>query len=41
MPPVTAVMAWLVLGETLDAREIIGLVITVLGVAAAPRRRAP
>ncbi len=41
MPPVTAVMAWLVLGETLDAREIIGLVITVLGVAAATRRRAP
>lgn len=39
MPPVTAVMAWLVLGETLDAREIIGLVVTVVGVAAATRTR--
>ena len=37
MPPVTAVMAWVVLGETLGAREIAGLVITVLGVAAATR----
>jgi drug/metabolite transporter (DMT)-like permease len=37
MPPVTAVMAWLVLGETLNAREIAGLVITVAGVAAATR----
>jgi drug/metabolite transporter (DMT)-like permease len=37
MPPVTAVLAWLVLGETLDAREVIGLVITVVGVAAATR----
>lgn len=35
MPPVTAVMAWLVLGETLNARELVGLVITVVGVAAA------
>jgi uncharacterized membrane protein len=37
MPPVTAVLAWLVLGETLDAREVVGLVITVVGVAAATR----
>ena len=37
MPPVTAVMAWLLLGETLDVREMIGLVITVVGVAAATR----
>ena len=37
MPPVTAVMAWLVLGETLGLREVVGLVITVLGVAAATR----
>ena len=39
MPPATAVLAWLVLGETLDLREIVGLVITVLGVAAATRTR--
>ena len=37
MPPVTAVLAWLLLGETLDLREVAGLVITVLGVAAATR----
>lgn len=39
MPPVTAVLAWLILGETLNAREIGGLVITVVGVAAATRSR--
>ena len=37
MPPVTAVLAWVILGETLGAREIAGLVITVVGVAAATR----
>ena len=37
MPPVTAVMAWVLLGETLDVREMLGLVITVVGVAAATR----
>ena len=37
MPPVTAVLAWLILGETLNLREMIGLVITVVGVAAATR----
>jgi drug/metabolite transporter (DMT)-like permease len=37
MPPVTAVMAWLVLGETLTLREGIGLFIAVVGVAAATR----
>jgi drug/metabolite transporter (DMT)-like permease len=37
MPPVTAVLAWLLLGETLDLREVAGLVITVVGVAAATR----
>ena len=37
MPPVTAVMAWLVLGETLTLREGIGLFIAVIGVAAATR----
>jgi drug/metabolite transporter (DMT)-like permease len=41
MPPVTAVLAWLILGETLNAREIAGLVITVVGVAAATRSRRP
>ena len=41
MPPVTAVMAWLVLGETLDLRELVGLVVAITGVAVAtlrPRR---
>lgn len=37
MPPVTAVMAWLVLGETLTPREGIGLAVAVAGVAAATR----
>lgn len=37
MPPVTAVLAWLVLGETLGVREVVGLAITVAGVAAATR----
>ncbi len=41
MPPVTAVLAWLLLGETLNAREIAGLVITVVGVAAATRSAPP
>jgi drug/metabolite transporter (DMT)-like permease len=41
MPPVTAVLAWLLLGETLNAREIAGLVITVVGVAAATRSARP
>ena len=40
MPPVTAVMAWLVLGDTLNARELLGLAVTVVGVAAATRGRA-
>ncbi len=35
MPPVTAVMAWLVLGETLGLRELAGLLIAVTGVAIA------
>ncbi len=37
MPPVTALLAWLLLGETLDVRGVIGLVVTVVGVAAATR----
>jgi drug/metabolite transporter (DMT)-like permease len=39
MPPVTAVMAWLILGETLNLREVLGLVIAVVGVAVATRDR--
>lgn len=38
-PPVTAVMAWAVLGETLGARELVGLAVAVVGVAAATRTR--
>ncbi len=38
-PPVTAVMAWLVLGETLGLRELAGLLVAVLGVALAVTRR--
>jgi drug/metabolite transporter (DMT)-like permease len=34
-PPVTAVMAWLLLGETLDLRELAGLVVAISGVALA------
>lgn len=41
MPPVTAALAWLLLGETLGSREIVGLVVTVVGVAAATRSRRP
>ena len=37
MPPVTAVMAWVVLGETLGVRELVGLVVTIAAVAAATR----
>ena len=41
-PPVTAVLAWVLLDETLVARQVVGLVVTVVGVAAATRtRRAP
>lgn len=38
-PPVTAVMAWLVLDETLGPRQLAGLVIAVVGVALATRIR--
>lgn len=34
-PPVTALMAWLVLGDTLDLREVLGIVVAVVGVAIA------
>lgn len=39
MPPMTALLAWLVLGETLGVRGAVGLVVTVVGVAVATRRR--
>jgi drug/metabolite transporter (DMT)-like permease len=38
-PPVTAVLAWLVLGETLGVRELLGLAVAVVGVAAATHTR--
>ena len=38
-PPVTAVLAWLLLGETLGPRELVGLAVAVVGVAAATRTR--
>lgn len=40
-PPVTAVLAWLVLGETLTALEVLGLFVAVVGVALGTRRAAP
>lgn len=39
MPPVTAVMAWVVFGDTLDALELTGLVVAMAGVAVATRPR--
>lgn len=38
-PPVTAVLAWLVLGETLSWLQLVGLVVAVVGVGAATRTR--
>ena len=38
-PPVTAVMAWLVLDETLTPTQLVGLVVAVVGVGAATRTR--
>jgi drug/metabolite transporter (DMT)-like permease len=40
-PPVTAVMAWVVLDETLSPTQLLGLVVAVVGVGAATRTRAP
>ena len=39
-PPVTAVLAWLVLDETLSPLQLVGLVVAVMGVGAATRSRA-
>lgn len=38
-PPVTAVMAWVVLDETLGAVQLLGLAVAVVGVGAATRTR--
>jgi drug/metabolite transporter (DMT)-like permease len=38
-PPVTAVLAWLVLDETLSITQLVGLVVAVVGVGAATRTR--
>ena len=40
-PPVTAVLAWIVLGETLGPLELLGLLVAVVGVALGTRRAAP
>lgn len=37
-PPVTAVMTWIAFGDTLDAREIAGIAVAVIGVAVATGR---
>ena len=39
-PPVTAVLAWVFLDETLSPTQLVGLVVAVVGVAAATRSRA-
>lgn len=36
-PPVTAVMAWLILGDTLTSRGLLGLAVAVVGVGVATR----
>lgn len=38
-PPVTAVLAWVVLDETLSVLQLVGLAVAVVGVAAATRSR--
>lgn len=38
-PPVTAVLAWVVLDETLSLTQLVGLVVAVVGVGAATRTR--
>ena len=39
-PPVTAVLAWVVLDETLSPLQLVGLMVAVVGVAEATRTRA-
>lgn len=40
-PPLTAVIGWLVLGETLSGRDLVGMVLTVSGIAWAVLERNP
>lgn len=40
-PPVTAVLAWVLLGQTLGPRELVGLVVAIIGVALGTRGAAP
>jgi drug/metabolite transporter (DMT)-like permease len=40
-PPLTAVIGWLLLGETLAARDVLGMTLTVTGIAWAVLERAP
>ena len=37
MPPVTAVLAWVAFGDTLGPRQVVGLALSVVGVAVATR----
>jgi drug/metabolite transporter (DMT)-like permease len=39
MPPVTAVLAWIFFSEAVNVREVLGLVVAVVGVAVATRSR--
>jgi drug/metabolite transporter (DMT)-like permease len=41
VPPVTALMGWVMLGETLSALDALGMALTVTGVFVAVRERAP
>ena len=40
-PPLTAIIGWLVLGETLSGRDLVGMVLTVSGIAWAVLERNP
>jgi drug/metabolite transporter (DMT)-like permease len=40
-PPLTAVIGWLLLGETLGGRDLLGMVLTVSGIAWAVLERSP
>ncbi len=39
VPPITLVLGWLILGETLSGRDALGITLTVLGVATAVSER--
>ena len=40
-PPLTAVIGWLILGETLSGRDLVGMTLTVCGIGWAVLERAP